>query len=66
MLTFDRREGESVLIKLPSGQRIEIIVLDIKAGHVRIGAAVPNDVLVMREERAGVRLSSAAVYGTER
>ena len=46
MLILTRRNGESLRI----GQDIEITVLGIKGGQVRIGVKAPRDVAVHREE----------------
>ncbi|MGH8506317.1 MAG: carbon storage regulator CsrA [Stenotrophobium sp.] len=46
MLILTRRVGESVMI----GDDIEITVLGVKGGQVRIGVKAPRDVTVHREE----------------
>ena len=46
MLILTRRSGESLRI----GQDIEITVLGIKGGQVRIGVKAPKSVSVHREE----------------
>lgn len=46
MLVLTRREGESFLV----GDEIEIEVLDVKPGVVRIGIKAPRSVRVMRTE----------------
>lgn len=46
MLVLTRREGESFVV----GDDIEIEVLDIKPGVVRIGIRAPRSVRVMRSE----------------
>lgn len=46
MLILTRRNGESLRI----GQDIEITILSIKGGQVRIGVKAPRDVAVHREE----------------
>ncbi len=46
MLILTRRSGESLRI----GQDIEITVLGIKGGQVRIGVKAPREVSVHREE----------------
>lgn len=46
MLILTRRVGESVMI----GDEIEITVLGVKSGQVRIGVKAPRDVTVHREE----------------
>ena len=50
MLVFTRRIGEALLIELPSGEQVEITILDAQGHRVRIGAAAPHDVTIIREE----------------
>jgi len=47
MLVLTRRKGESIAI----GDNIQIQVLSVKGGQVRIGVNAPRDVSVNREER---------------
>lgn len=46
MLILTRRSGESLRI----GQDVEITVLGIKGGQVRLGVKAPREVAVHREE----------------
>lgn len=46
MLVLTRREGEVFVI----GDDIEIEILDIKPGVVRVGIRAPKDVRVLRKE----------------
>ena len=46
MLVLTRREGEIFLL----GDDIEIEILDIKPGVVRVGIRAPRDVRVLRSE----------------
>lgn len=46
MLILTRRVGETVVI----GDNIEITVLGVKGGQVRLGVKAPRDVTVHREE----------------
>ena len=46
MLVLTRREGEVFVI----GEDIEIEILDIKPGVVRVGIRAPKDVRVLRKE----------------
>jgi carbon storage regulator len=48
MLILTRRVGETLVI----GDNIEITVLAVKGGQVRIGVKAPRDVTVHREEIA--------------
>jgi carbon storage regulator len=46
MLVLTRREGEVFVI----GDDIEIEILDIKPGVIRVGIRAPRDVRVLRKE----------------
>ena len=46
MLILTRRIGETLCI----GDEIEVTVLDVKGGQVRLGIHAPKDVAVHREE----------------
>ncbi len=46
MLILTRKEGESITI----GENIEIKVLAVQGGKVRLGIQAPKDVSVNREE----------------
>lgn len=50
MLILTRRIGEVLVIELPSGEQIEITVLNVKGNQVRIGTSASKDVTVFREE----------------
>ncbi|NWF37488.1 carbon storage regulator CsrA [Mariprofundus sp. KV] len=60
MLILTRKKGESIAI----GDNIQIQVLNVKGGQVRIGIEAPREVRVNREERvetsANETLASAA------
>ncbi|TLS69115.1 carbon storage regulator CsrA [Mariprofundus erugo] len=47
MLILTRKKGETIAI----GDNIQIQVLNVKGGQVRIGIEAPRDVHVDREER---------------
>jgi len=47
MLILTRKKGESIAI----GDSIQIQVLNVKGGQVRIGIDAPREVKVNREER---------------
>jgi len=47
MLILTRKKGESIAI----GDNIQIQVLNVKGGQVRIGIDAPREVAVNREER---------------
>ena len=59
MLVFTRRIGEALLIEMPSGEQVEITILDAQGHRVRIGAAAPQDVTIVREE--ALNLQNCAV-----
>lgn len=48
MLVLSRKKGERVII----GQEVEVTVLEIRAGKVRLGFAGPPEVSIHREEVA--------------
>jgi carbon storage regulator len=50
MLVVTRREGESVVIELPTGERIEVAVLAVKGNQVRLGTEAPEHLPVVRSE----------------
>ena len=50
MLILSRRPGETLIIELPTGERIEVTVLDIKGNQIRIGTVAPDDISILREE----------------
>ncbi len=47
MLVLTRKKGESITI----GENIQIQVLSVKGGQVRIGVDAPREIRVDREER---------------
>lgn len=55
MLILTRRIGETILI----GDEIEVVVLAVKGGQVRLGIVAPKDVQVMRPD-AKVKLPPLA------
>ena len=50
MLILTRRPGETLIIELPTGERIEVTVLEVKGNQVRIGTAAPGEISIVREE----------------
>ena len=50
MLILTRRVGEFIIIELPTGERIQVAVLDAKGNQVRIGTDAPEDIAIIREE----------------
>jgi carbon storage regulator len=51
MLVIRRRKGEAFLI----GENVEIEILEIEGGQVKIGIAAPREVTVLRKEIATIR-----------
>ena len=50
MLILTRRPGESLIIKLPTGEQIKVTVLGVKGNQVRIGTDAPENITILREE----------------
>jgi carbon storage regulator len=50
MLILTRRSGETLIIELPTGERIEVTVLGIKGNQVRIGTKAPDEISIVRNE----------------
>jgi carbon storage regulator len=50
MLILTRREGETLIIELPTGERIAVTVLSVKGNQVRFGTDAPDDIAIVREE----------------
>jgi len=50
MLILTRRPGETLIIELPTGERIEVTVLGIKGNQIRIGTDAPDEISIVREE----------------
>jgi carbon storage regulator len=56
VLVLTRQAGESVRI----GENVEITVLDIRAGAVKIGIAAPRSVRIFRSELESINRQAAA------
>jgi carbon storage regulator len=50
MLAITRRPGESIVIELPTGERVSVAVVRVRGNHVRLSVEAPRDVIVVREE----------------
>ena len=50
MLALTRRIGESVILTLPDGRRVEFWISDKSAEQVRLGIDAPDDVRIDRSE----------------
>ena len=48
MLVLTRRDGETILLRLPKGDEIEITV--ISDGPCKLGITAPGDVEIIRDE----------------
>lgn len=60
MLVIRRRAGESILI----GETIEVQVVEITPGRVKLGIAAPPEVLILRKEiRLAAQQNLAAAEG---
>lgn len=46
MLVLSRREGETIIV----GDDIEITILKVRQGKIRIGITAPDDVRIVRSE----------------
>lgn len=57
MLILTRKKGESIAI----GDNIQIQVLNVKGGQVRIGIDAPREVKVNREERLQAEAANHAL-----
>ncbi len=60
MLILTRKKGEAIAI----GDNIQIQVLDVKGGQVRIGIDAPREVQVNREERLRPAQNDSSVPAT--
>ncbi len=56
MLVIRRRTGESFLI----GDQIEVEILEIEGGQVKIGIRAPREVPILRKEIASTREANLA------
>ena len=50
MHVLTRHPGESIIIELPTGERITVTVLSNTSNQVRIGTEAPDDIAIVREE----------------
>ena len=50
MLVLTRRPGETLIIELPTGEQVEVTVLNVNRNQVRIGLDAPEQVQILREE----------------
>lgn len=50
MLVLSRKKGETIVLTLPTGEKIEVTVVDIDRGKARLGIVAPKSIPVYREE----------------
>ena len=51
MLILTRRPGETLIIELPTGEKIAVTVLTIKGHQATITTNAPDDISIVREEQ---------------
>ncbi len=52
MLVLSREQDQSIMLLLPDGQRITVLVTELKGSRVKLGFTCPNEVKVLRPEAA--------------
>ena len=50
MLVLSRKEGESIIFNLPSGEQIIVKLTEYSGQQTKVGIEAPQDVEVLREE----------------
>jgi carbon storage regulator len=50
MLAIPRRPGETIVIELPTGERVSVAVVRIRGNQVRLSVEAPRELPVVREE----------------
>jgi len=50
MLVLSRSPNEKIFVLLPDGQKIEILITQMRYNKVRLGFTAPPTVKIMREE----------------
>ena len=50
MLILSRRSGETVVLELPTGEQIDVVLLELKGSQARLGIDAPPEVHIVREE----------------
>jgi carbon storage regulator len=56
VLILTRRQNEQIII----GEQIQLTVISIRGGHVRLGVEAPREIMVKREEVARVAPAGTA------
>ena len=50
MLVLTRKPKEEIIIKLPSGETIDIVLTGVKGNQARIGIEAPPNIDIVRKE----------------
>lgn len=50
MLVLSRQRGEVIVCTTLSGDRIEVVIVDVKQGTVRVGVDAPIGIAIHRKE----------------
>ena len=50
MLILERKSNEAIIIESPSGELIEIHLLDTSRGKAKVGIEAPDDYSIFRDE----------------
>ena len=50
MLVLARRQNESLIITIPSGEEIQIVLMKARQGFAQLGINAPADYSIIREE----------------
>jgi carbon storage regulator len=50
MLVLTRKPGETIVLKLPTGEVVQVVVINIDHSRVRVGVEAPKDVVILRGE----------------
>ena len=50
MLKLSRRIGETVVLELPTGEQIDVVLLEVKGSQARLAFDAPLEVRIVREE----------------
>lgn len=50
MLVLSRRADEKIIIRLPNGESIVVLMVEIRDKKARLGFTAPPDCVIIREE----------------
>lgn len=59
MLVLSRKSNESIQITTPQGQKIEVLVVELRGDKARLGITAPRDVVIDRTEVAEAKIRDA-------